>query len=317
MSLAVDFSQYGGSLAPSTVVCWKAAGIEKAIVQYSSWTLQQLETLAAEDMPAEMYVYLYWGLSPWGQTPQDRTRIALGMCKRFGLRRLWLDAEDSEKPYQESQLVECVRICREAGIEPGIYTGRWWWIPRTGNSQAFAHLPLWHAQYISEAPGTNVNLRVDFDTFEPYGGWTRPEIWQIQNTSTLCGHSVDLNQIEADAPMPPVPSPIPDTGDPDMMIVHNSRAAWFEGRQLDAGGPYEMHTLTDLDLPSTAKMVRLDVYLDAGAITFRHGNGLIAGVMLPGSNHQEIDVLLEAGKCVFEAPEPVTVRLVGALGYWQ
>ena len=193
MRLGVDFSEYGGDLAPATAECWKQAGISFVIVQYSARMEQHLGILQAAGLEAEAYVYLYWDRSPWNQTPADRTNAALQLAAGR-VSRLWLDAEDQTHPYNEAQLQDCVTVCKLAGIPCGIYTGRWWWVPQTGNSQAFAHLPLWHAEYVTNDPQARLDLAPDpGDGFQPYGGWTRPTIRQFQGTSTLCGHSVDLN----------------------------------------------------------------------------------------------------------------------------
>lgn len=193
MRRGVDFSEWGGPLAAETVVAWKGLGIRFAIVQYSRRMTQHLEVLAqVGGLDVEAYVYLYWVQDQWGQTPQQRTRNALNLLQGSSVRRLWLDCEDSEQPFDEAQLWECVTICNQAGIQPGIYTGRWWWVPRASNSQLFAELPLWHAEYV-DVP--------DFDSFVPYGGWTRPTIWQYQGTTTLAGHSVDLIVMEEVSPV--------------------------------------------------------------------------------------------------------------------
>ena len=201
MRFGVDFSEHGGPLNLVTVNCWKGQGVTHAVVQYSSRMRQHLDVLhEAGGIEVEAYVYLYWGLSPWGQTPQDRVRSALTMS-RGKISRLWLDAEDSTHPYQEDQLLECVEICNQANMPCGIYTGRWWWIPNTGNSKTFAHLPLWHAEYFPSAPQ-------DFSGFKTYGGWSRPTIWQWAGTVELCGHSVDFNAIEDEVVITPDTPPI-------------------------------------------------------------------------------------------------------------
>lgn len=209
--LGVDFSQWGGDLAPQTVECWKNEGVRFAIVQYSSRIHQHLQTLVTSGgINLEAYVYLYWNTSPWNQTPQDRTESALRLIQGFPVQRLWLDAEDTTHPYREDQLRECVALCEAAGVPTGIYTGSWWWRPQTNNSSAFAHLPLWHAEYLQSGTA-RPNFRPDFGAFQPYGGWTRPLIWQYQGTTMLCGHSVDLNALEHETsqPLPPSPEPPP------------------------------------------------------------------------------------------------------------
>lgn len=188
MRLGPDFSEWGGPLEPATVVCWKANGADFAVVQYSQRARQHLATLQGQ-MQAEMYVYLYWLTDPWGQTPAVRTQNALNICAAFGVKRLWLDCEDSMHPFNPKQLDECINLCHQAGVEAGIYTGRWWWEPQTDNSSAYAHLPLWHAEYVDAPPD-------DFTGFKAYGGWSQPLIWQWKGTTSFCGHSVDLNVME-------------------------------------------------------------------------------------------------------------------------
>lgn len=193
----LDISQWGGPLDAATIACWKGQGVEQVIVQYSSLMTQHLDALQGFGLSIEGYVYLYWGKSPWNQTPADRTRAAIQMAGGR-IDRLWLDCEDSTNPYQEAQLQECVQVCRDAGMPCGIYTGRWWWVPQTNDSQAFRDLPLWHAEYATP----------HFDSFQSYGGWPRPLAWQYAGSVTLCGHSVDRNVFEAASVPVPAPEPI-------------------------------------------------------------------------------------------------------------
>lgn len=193
MTLAVDFSQWGGPLNPETVECWKSLGVKKAIVQYSHLMEQHIEVLeSVGGISIDAYVYLYWNLSPWNQTPQQRTQATLDVADNR-IETLWLDCEDSTYPYNERQLKECEGICNSNGMPAGIYTGRWWWVPHTNNSKSFSHLPLWHAGYQVQGSIGNPNFIPDLSTFIPYGDWNKPTIWQYQGTCTLCNHSVDLN----------------------------------------------------------------------------------------------------------------------------
>lgn len=236
MRVGVDFSQWGGALKPETVECWNSKGVEFAIVQYSDRMSQHLDALKAGGVAdISAYVYLYWGLSPWRQTPADRTNAALDLAAGR-INFLWLDAEDSSNPYNEAQLVECVDVCNRRGMPCGIYTGRWWWVPNTGNSRRFADLPLFHAEYLSNSGIADPGLaqQVNFGAFQSYGGWRRPTIWQYQGTSILCGHSVDMNAAEAVAPAPPDP-PLP-IGDAFMSDV-----LWLEPGDLAPGTPYRSY----------------------------------------------------------------------------
>lgn len=198
-SLGVDFSSFGGDLAQSTIQQWKDNGVTFAVVQYSNRMPQHLEALKDSGIQTEAYVYLYWGVDPWGQTPQVRTQNALLMMAGYDVKRLWLDAEDTTHPFDARQLDACVALCEGAGVATGIYTGRWVWAGAYGNPTGFEHLPLWHAEYLGEAPSPDLSKQPqDFDAFKPYGGWTKPHTWQFWNTTTFCGHSVDLNAREAD-----------------------------------------------------------------------------------------------------------------------
>jgi len=307
MRLGVDFSQWGGPLLPSTVACWKAQGVDHAVVQYSERMAQHLQVLGdAGGVEIEGYVYLYWGQSPWGQTPADRTRAALA-AGRGRLLRLWLDAEDSTHPYAEDQLQECVEACQSAGVAAGIYTGRWWWEPATGNSQAFAHLPLWHAEYLAQGATPDLSrLPQDFESFRPYGGWTRPAIWQWWNTTAFCGHSVDLNAI-------------PDNPQEDAMIRHNAIASWFDNRTIF--GDQGMAARSDFGLPDEAQTVRLEIFVNIGTLRVYDGpaSAYAGQVGWGGVNYGQIDVQLDdQGNLLLRADQPGTeISRIGCLGYWR
>lgn len=202
LQLGVDFSQWNDNeLTKEIVECWKGSGVRHAVVQYSSKMKQQLSALqAAQWMPdgVDAYVYLYWGVDPWGQTPMTRVANAINMMQGYPVQRLWLDAEDSTHPYDEAQLLACVDICNIRGIPCGIYTGRWWWEPKTHNSETFRNLPLWHAEYVTDRPEALIDLtEVNISGFKPYGGWDHVTLWQFHDTTTLCGYNVDLNAYEA------------------------------------------------------------------------------------------------------------------------
>lgn len=244
MLTGVDFSEFGGPINQAQVARWKARGIDFAIPQYSQWLPLHLQTLeAAGGLEIETYVYLFWGLSPWNQTPLDRVKAALQMCwdpaGRYRVRRLWLDAEDSSSPYREDQLLECVDYLDQVGMPTGIYTGRWWWIPKTGNSTRFAHLPLWHAEYIGQGSEPDLGAPAPgfFDNFDAYGGWVRPHTWQFWGTANLEGHSVDVNARLEAAPAPP---PILIPSDQDIRLALGSSLEYLRRGWNPADGMIPM-----------------------------------------------------------------------------
>jgi hypothetical protein len=136
-------------------------------------------------MSVAAYVYLYWRYDIAGQV-----REALRVVEGFPVERLWLDCEDATGGLSAEAIVEKIGEAVAAGgdFPCGIYTGRWWWQPATGDSAAFKYLPLWHAEYTSGA-----DVLPSFEGFRPYGGWSRPVMWQFQGTTTPCGVGVDLN----------------------------------------------------------------------------------------------------------------------------
>lgn len=78
---------------------------------------------------------------------------------------LWLDCEDyPDSTYPSLDTIrQAVAECDRRGVPCGIYTGAWWWKPRTGNSAEFADRPLWASVYDQQA------VMVDVD----FGGWTK------------------------------------------------------------------------------------------------------------------------------------------------
>ena len=162
-----------------------------------------LQALAGSGLDVEVYVYLHFPLSPWQQTPEMRVNACLAMIRGKNVRRLWLDVEDPRDSASPADTVaalqRCVSLCQTAGVQSGIYTRANSYQDHVGNSTAFAHLPLWHAGYIGQAPTPDLSLMPqDFRSFVPYNGWTRPLILQWWNTTTFGDHSVDLNVMEVE-----------------------------------------------------------------------------------------------------------------------
>lgn len=228
IKLGVDFSEHGGDLSPLTVECWLNQGVEQAIVQYSARMRQHLDTLKPFSLVVEGYTYLYWGLSPWNQTPMQRVQNTLALANG-DISFLWLDCEDRLQPFDPWQLSECVRLCEVAGVPCGIYSAAWWWIPYTGNTTAFSRLPLWAAQYLSESPTPDFSKQpASMDIFRPFGGWVKPDILQWHNTTNFCSHSVDLNVFED---VTPVPVPVPGFG-PVWLNTSGSQRIESRGTQI-------------------------------------------------------------------------------------
>jgi len=144
-----------------------------------------------------LYGFCYFGPSQYYVHRDTDHAIALG--NEFGIRNIWIDAEQdaagisgvnvrvSYPAERESQLHQVVKKVRDAGFIPGIYTGGWWWNPNMNGSTAFKDLPLWHSQY-----GPNGAPRSPIRTVS-YGGWTDVSIHQYTSAKQLCGRVRDWN----------------------------------------------------------------------------------------------------------------------------
>ena len=197
MEKAIDVSNYSGVFGAAAVACWREQGFDHIVcgTQRPEITRRQLEAAVAGGMGVAAYAYLYWR-----SDVVEAVQRALAAVDGFAIERLWLDCEDVRGALTAEDVVGRIAAAAAAcGDFPhGIYTGRWWWVPNTDNSSAFSHLPLWHAEYT----GSPQSLP-DFGRFLPYGGWSRPLMWQFQGTTSLCGVSVDLNLRDVTASEPP------------------------------------------------------------------------------------------------------------------
>lgn len=182
--------------------CLKAAGVERVIV--GSWDLAITTSIVMQCRNAgivveDLYCFLYYGL-PWEQREVDN---AISIIKGHGgIKRVWLDCEahftaasgDLDTEAQGMTAARRIAITRNAearvitaGVEPGIYTGRYWWRDKMADTTTFAHRKLWHAEY---GPNSNPTAPV---TVVDYGGWTAPSVHQYTSTVVVCGRNRDHN----------------------------------------------------------------------------------------------------------------------------
>jgi GH25 family lysozyme M1 (1,4-beta-N-acetylmuramidase) len=183
MSMAIDISHWTGEVTAQQMQCLARRGVRRVIVgvQRRAVARQQLATAVAAGIEIEAYVYLYLR-----SDVARRVRAALETLDGFPVRRLWLDAEDTTSGLASAEVVERLRQARDAcgDFPTGIYTGAWWWRPRTGDSSAFSDLPLWVAQY---------DGRRSLDGVPGFGGWRRPRMKQYAANAQLCGVHLNLN----------------------------------------------------------------------------------------------------------------------------
>lgn len=164
---AIDISNYTGFVTPDMVTGWMGQGITHVVIacQFDGVFRQQHDVCVAGGMTVDAYRYVYFDQLVAPQIDQALQTIA-----NSGSGYLWLDFEDVTpglpSPADTVAIISVAVSRAQAGPFPvGIYTGAWWWVPRTGNSVQQAGLPLWDANWDGVA---------DLTGFSPYGGWSAP-----------------------------------------------------------------------------------------------------------------------------------------------
>jgi len=131
--------------------------------------------------------------------PKEQVRQAIQNLRQNNadVDRIWIDVEQEPgKPLWSADTAWNVNFIQELVTElvnhsyrVGIYTQKSKWIPITGDTKLFGHLPLWYAHY---------DNRSDFSDFRPFGGWGVPTMKQYRGSiatdnPTVCGVEVDMN----------------------------------------------------------------------------------------------------------------------------
>jgi hypothetical protein len=200
---AIDVSNYTSELSGSILRQWKAAGVGLVIIQafpqhYHQYAEQrrQMRACAEAGIPFDVYMYDYLADPTWRQgalVGLERAKAEEGLEPR----QLWLDEEDTETEQgwpagARRDAIQRSRIaCEAAGYTVGIYTGAWWWGPKTANWTGCADLDLWDSDY-DHVPDAEYG-------WSPYGGWTHRRIKQHIGTSVFLGVSgVDQNVLSVE-----------------------------------------------------------------------------------------------------------------------
>ena len=228
-ALAIDMSNYTGSVGTVKARNLAKAGVKRAIVQLVNERVythdSQIPSLLAADIEVQSYVYLWFSGGPdfmetrmnWACDQLDKYEGKVGF--------IWLDCEQSDRddpPFDyvhapvSPTIRKCIEVATERGYNVGIYTAAWWWIPGASNSTEWSDLPLWNCNY---------DLDPDLDPVD-FGGWTVPRMEQYQGNTTLQDVPyIDLNSyivqvIKNEQPMPenPPASPEPEPVLPNINI---------------------------------------------------------------------------------------------------
>ncbi len=292
--LGVDFS--AGEVTPAAIDAWKQQGVEFVVVQYSADLPRHLTQLEGSGLPLEVYVYLYFPLSQWNQTPEDRVRACIGMLHGHNVSRLWLNVEDPQDNDTaaniQAALQRCVVLVEAAGLQAGIYTSKSKYGERLGNSTAMSHLPLWHANFINRMPSDT-----EIDNFEAYNGWSRPSMWQWAADQSVGGINVDM----------------------DAMIVEEEMFVRFNNGTVDIATPNGLVDIrTPLGIPAAAKRVQLQGWPTGGEVEVYDGTTDLAnrdaGRIFPPYGTVEV-ILSNNGECHLIGKGTTTIKLA-CLGYY-
>lgn len=343
----VDFSE-GQDVSSGTLFKWVRDGVERLYPQYSEKLSAYLDSAKAflEQVPwgkVDVYVYLYFPLSPWNQTPESRVNAALRVIKASGVpvRYVWLDVEDpndhgTPEDYVNA-LLRCGDLITSAGYRPGIYTGRSSYVSRMGAYSGFAKYgwPLWHANYVhgldvpAEPDMTLEPTEVGFGNVSAYGGWDKPLIRQWHGTTMFGGHSVDMD-IEDDLGSTPEPAPEPEEpgdqpeeeDDMKFILPVPGKAEWWDERALDTEADEDVEN-SDLDAiadlhAEPGDLARFIVNLHDGHVVFYHGESDLVAAVCEGEGNHEVEAHVSAaGKIRFEVVEPTVVAELYSVGNWR
>lgn len=172
--------------------CLKESGCTGVIV--GAQNINIADKMAADLQANDIPVIGFYGLVYFGNTAADWQDIvdACRLAKSFGVKRVWVDAEVDvvgQDPTPEARIAQtqiAVSYIEGEGLEAGIYTGEWFWVPQMANTTQFSRLPLWNSSYWDD--GREIRT-VD------YGGWTDVAIHQWTSTYEICGRKRDANYV--------------------------------------------------------------------------------------------------------------------------
>lgn len=131
------------------------------------YSIRQAETSRQYGCTTGGYGWLYAGYHGAVQVADFLDTASRAAIRFTPTNPLWLDCEDYESNGAKSWpsvtiIQQAVSECEQLGVPCGIYTGGWWWVPRTGNTTQFSYLPLWASIYDFDPTMVNV----------AFGGWT-------------------------------------------------------------------------------------------------------------------------------------------------
>ncbi|HXU82489.1 MAG TPA: GH25 family lysozyme [Polyangia bacterium] len=188
----VDISNWQ-NLTPQGARALKDSGVELVIVRMSherpalvDIALRQMQMVVDAGMRLHGYPWAYFN-----EDPVATAQKWIGLYDSMPIEHVWPDCEETQyvgDPAHNIDWLQMALATLKQQWPTGIYTGRWWWVPRMGNSTAFADEPLWDADY------TNVP---ELHPASLYGGWTQRAIHQYTGNGALAGMApLDLDAVD-------------------------------------------------------------------------------------------------------------------------
>lgn len=198
-ALVLDLSS--NDIGLTDPVCLAAAGVTGVVCGVYGGANPPHDMIALGDRCAADGVPVIgtYGLAYFGDPYGSARDIywAVQAAQYHGARTVWIDVEADAidagwqvpRPLpgvRLQELARCRAIIEDAGLQPGIYTGRYWWLNQMANSTDFADLPLWLSSYgVGGYPGGPITA-VDF------GGWNQLAAHQFTSmwgaaTGNNCG----------------------------------------------------------------------------------------------------------------------------------
>lgn len=175
--------------------CLAAAGVTRVIMgcQMSGWPARRMIPPLRDKGIEVRDVYAFLGLYDYYREP---TLSAIEVARQFGIPRVWLDAEGDDvmtgrivtgvTPEQRIEnLRQCVVTVENAGLDVGIYSASWFWLPYMNNTPVFGKLDWWLGGPYQVAPISTAN----------FGGIERVVMHQYTSSFPVCGRGRDANYV--------------------------------------------------------------------------------------------------------------------------
>lgn len=192
---AVDISNWSGEISVETVDRWSDAGVLRVIVgaqneRIMRQQMQQIDMTGGIEIQAYVFLYDQW------RDFSDQVEEAKRRYAGFPVTKLWLDCEFATTAPPDvavARIQNAVDYCERKGINYGIYTGSWWWVPMTDDTHDFAHVDLWYSYYPMPFRPPCYSPVTYEESVVTFGGWTLFQMWQYRGTTLFCGVTVDFN----------------------------------------------------------------------------------------------------------------------------